>query len=344
MFYLTVIAIINDFDTAELICYGKLFHLFHLFHLFRNRLNSSGRFSMASSLDEALQRSKLSQSNQMEMLTFRLTDEQLYGINVFKIIEILECPRHIDRMPNSHPAVKGALDFRGNALAVIDLSEAVGLAVKNYQDDLAYIIICEYNQRLTAFIIHSPDTLLTRNWQDIHKPAGVSAVSLVAIAYADDGEAIMLLDIESILAHIIGIERDLSSPAMTAAEGKGSGLHVLVVDDSRTAILLLQSVLDRLGFTNIALMSANLALDYLEKEFRGVDLVISDIEMPGMDGFTFTRTIRENANYNSLKVILHSSMSNPSNRIKAEECGADRFVAKFDPDSLAEEIFSLVQS
>jgi len=297
---------------------------------------------MASSLDEALQRSKLSLSNQMEMLTFRLTDNQLYGINVFKIIEIIECPRHVDRMPRAHPAVKGALDFRGNALAVIDLSEAVGLPAKNFSDELAYIIICEYNQRLTAFIIHSPDTLLTRNWADIHKPEGVNALSLVAIAYADSGEAIMLLDIESILAAIIGIDRDLSSPVMTGAEGKGAGRHVLVVDDSRTAIMMLQSVLDRLGFTNTAHMSAAQALDYLEKEYERVDLVISDIEMPGMDGFTFTRTMRDNEKFKNLKVILHSSMSNPSNRIKAEQCGANTFVPKFDPDSLAGEIFNLV--
>jgi len=297
---------------------------------------------MASSLDEALQRTNLSQSNQMEMLTFRLTDNQLYGINVFKIIEIIECPKKIDRMPNSHPAVKGALDFRGNALAVIDLSEAVGLPAKEFKDELAYIIICEYNRALTAFIVHAPDTLLTRSWTDIHKPEGVNARSLVAIAYNDSGEAIMLLDIESILSNVVGIESDLSSAAMTDVEGKGSGRNVLVVDDSRTAIMLLQSVLDKMGFTNTAVMSADKALEYLEKNYARVDLVISDIEMPGMDGFTFTRTLREHSNYKDLKVILHSSMSNPSNQQKAEQSGADRFVAKFDPDSLSEEIFSLI--
>lgn len=298
---------------------------------------------MSTALDEALQRSNLSQSNQMEMLTFRLTDNQLYGINVFKIIEIIECPNRIDRMPNSHPAVKGALDFRGNALAVIDLSEAVGLPTKNFHDELAYIIICEYNRSLTAFIVHAPDTLLTRNWQDIHKPEGVNALSLVAIAYADSGEAIMLLDIESILSDVVGIDRDLTSAVMDCAAGKGSGRHVLVVDDSRTAIMLLQSVLDKMGFTNTAMPSADKALDYLVKEHSRVDLVISDIEMPGMDGFTFTRTLRENSNYKHFKIILHSSMSNPSNRLKAEQAGANRFVAKFDPDSLSEEILGLVE-
>ena len=298
---------------------------------------------MSSSLDEALQRTTLSQSNQMEMLTFRLTDNQLYGINVFKIIEIIECPKKIDRIPKSHPAVKGALDFRGNALAVIDLSEAVGLPAKDFRNDLAYIIICEYNRCLTAFIVHAPDTLLTRSWGDIHKPEGINAKSLVAIAYADSGEAIMLLDIESILADVIGIERDLSHVAMTGVDGNGKSCHVLVVDDSRAAITLLQSVLDKMGFTNTALMSADKALDYLEKEYHRVDLVISDIEMPGMDGFTFTRTLREHANYKNLKVILHSSMSNPSNLLKAEQAGANKFVAKFDPDSLSEEILNLVE-
>lgn len=297
---------------------------------------------MASSLDEALQRSNLSQSNQMEMLTFRLTDNQLYGINVFKIIEIIECPQKIDRMPNSHSAVKGALDFRGNALAVIDLSEAVGLAAKDFRTELAYIIICEYNRSLTAFIIHAPDTLLTRSWTDIHKPEGIAAVSLVAIAYADCGEAIMLLDIESILANVVGIERDLSNVTLVGADDKRTGRHVLIVDDSRTAIMLLQSVLDKMGFTNTAVMSADKALVYLENEHSSVDLVISDIEMPGMDGFTFTRTLRDQSDFKHLKVILHSSMSNPSNKLKAEQAGANKFVAKFDPDSLSEEIYSLV--
>lgn len=298
---------------------------------------------MASTLDEALQRTTLSQSNQMEMLTFRLTDNQLYGINVFKIIEILECPGRIDRMPNAHPAVKGALDFRGNALAVIDLSEAIGLPAKDYRSELAYIIICEYNRALTAFIVHAPDTLLTRSWADIHKPEGVNAQSLVAIAYTDSGEAVMLLDIETILADVVGIERDFSVDVMAEVAGKGNGRHILLVDDSRTAHILLQSVLDKMAFTHTSMMSADKALEYLEKNHRHVDLVISDIEMPGMDGFTFTRTLRENGNYKHLKVLLHSSMSNPSNIIKAEQSGADKFVAKFDPESLSVEILQLVK-
>lgn len=296
---------------------------------------------MASPLAEALQRTALSETNQMEMLTFRLTDRQLYGINVFKIIEILECPPSIDRIPGSHPAVKGALNFRGSAIATIDLSEAVGLPAKDFRNELSYIIICEYNRSLTAFIIHCPETLLTRNWQDIHKPEGLNAASLVAIAYADDEETILMLDIESILSTIVGIEENLETAVIAEGSGKGSGKHVLLVDDSKTALMLLQSVLTRLDFTHTSMMSAPQALDYLQKHSDNIDLVISDIEMPGMDGFSFTRAIKENSRLKQLKVILHSSMSNSSNRLKAEQAGADDFVAKFDPNILAQKILDM---
>jgi len=115
-----------------------------------------------------------------------------------------------------------------------------------------------------------------------------------------------------------------------------------VVDDSRTAIAMLQSILDKLGFSSNAVQSADQALEYLERMGAHVDLIISDIEMPGMDGFTFTRTIRANETLKHHKVMLHSSMSNPSNRIKAEESGANDFVAKFDADILAERILNLL--
>ncbi len=300
---------------------------------------------MSSAIDEAVQRTRLSMSNQMEMLIFRLTDKQLYGINVFKIIEIIECPKRIDRAPNSHPAIRGVIDFRGKAIAAIDLSQAVGLSSKNFNDELAYVIICEYNRQLTAFIIDSPETLLTRSWGDIHKPKGINAKSLVAIAYNDDNEAVMLLDIETILAEVVGLDEGMEVPSLGRGNLEWSSLHILLVDDSRTALLMLQSLLDKLGCRHNSLQSADQALDFLndclQKNLPLVDMVISDIEMPGMDGFTLARTIRENPAFHDLKIMLHSSMSNPTNQIKAKQAGANDFVAKFDPVFLSERIAAL---
>ena len=300
---------------------------------------------MSSSIDEAAQRTSLSMSNQMEMLIFRLTDNQLYGINVFKIIEIIECPKKIDILPNAHPAIRGAIDFRGKAIAVIDLSFALGLSGKNFTDELAYIIICEYNRQLTAFIIESPEQLMTRSWGDIHKPKGVNAKSLVAIAYTDSSEAVMLLDIETVLADVVGLDQGLDALSSGPANLDWSSLHILLVDDSRTALLLLQSLFDRLGCRHTSLQSAAQALDFLNNGLQEnappIDMVISDIEMPGMDGFTLARMIRENPAFRDLKIMLHSSMSNPTNQIKARQAGANDFVAKFDPVFLAERIAAL---
>ncbi|MBV5326793.1 MAG: chemotaxis protein CheV [Chlorobium sp.] len=300
---------------------------------------------MSSSFDEAVQRTSLSMSNQMEMLIFRLTDNQFYGINVFKIIEILECPKKIDRVPHSHPAVRGVIDFRGKAIAAIDLSQAIGLSGKNFNDELAYLIICEYNQLLTAFIIESPESLMTRSWSDIHKPKGINAKSLVAIAYNDENEAVMLLDIETVLAEVVGLDGGIDVSSLGRDNRDWSSLHILLVDDSRTALLLLQSLLDKLGCRHTSMQTAAQALEFLNNSGLEnsplVDMVISDIEMPGMDGFTLTRTIRENPACRDLKIMLHSSMSNPTNQIKAKQSGANDFVAKFDPIFLSNRIAAL---
>jgi len=280
---------------------------------------------VSSTIDEAAQRTSLSISNQMEMLIFRLTDDQFYGINVFKIIEIVECPKRIDIVPHSHPASRGVIDFRGKAIAAIDL-----------------LIICEYNRQLTAFIIKSPEMLMTRSWSDIHKPKGVNAKSLVAIAYTEADEAVMLLDIETILSDVVGLDKGMEETCLDSDNLDWSSLHILLVDDSRSALLLLQSLLDKLGCQHTSMQSATQALDFLnnsqEKNSPLVNMVISDIEMPGMDGFTLVRTIRENPAFHDLKIMLHSSMSNPTNQIKAKQAGANDFVAKFDPVFLSERI------
>lgn len=297
---------------------------------------------MATILDEALQRTSLSRSNQMEMLTFRLSDGQLYGINVFKIIEIVESPRRFDRMPHSHAAVKGAVDFRGKPIAAIDLAEALGMQPVPYDQQLAYLVICEYSQQLNAFIISSPETLLTRGWDEIHKPDGIRARSLVAVGYSDSNEAILLLDIEGILAEVVGYTAEVREEWNNQAK-LGQNKKILLVDDSRTALSMMQQTLNNLGLEYSSQNSAVQALAWLEQqeqqEARPFDLIISDIEMPGMDGFTFVRNLRKLPSYAQTYIILHSSMSNPTNRLKAEEAGANDFVAKFDPNTLAEHVF-----
>ncbi len=300
-----------------------------------------------TTIQEAITRSSLSSSNHMEMLTFRLTDGQMYGINVFKIIEIVESPSRIDRIPHSHPAVKGIVDFRGKAISVIDLSQAIDMAPVDLKDGVGYLVICEYNKQLNAFLVSAPEVLLTRSWESIKKPEGFNSPSLVAIAYDDHEEMIMLLDIEGILADIIGIAKEVEAQLVETARVQCQGKHVILVDDSSAALNMMKTTLADLGMKITEFDSAVNALKTMQQpssmvNLSPVDLIISDIEMPGMDGFTFIRSLRTVAVFQDIPIILHSSMSNPTNEIKAREAGANAFIAKFDPNVLIGQVIKFI--
>ncbi|MBF0566456.1 MAG: chemotaxis protein CheV [Nitrospirae bacterium] len=298
---------------------------------------------------EVERRTSLALSNQMEMLVFFLNDGQRYGINVFKIVEVIECPHTITRLPHSHPSIKGTIDFRGKAVAIIDLAEFLAMPPQEYKTGVSYVIVSEYNNNVQGFLVHTPDNLITRNWEDIKSPTGMLANTgfLIAIAHTDDGEIIQLLDIERILGDIIGVADVLSEEIVR--ESKNAGIeryHVMVIDDSKAARTLTKTVLEQMGVRYTIMDNAISALQLLEKDAdlrRSLTMIISDIEMPGMDGFTFTRKVRENPVLKDFYVMLHSSMSNPSNQSKAEQVGADVFVGKFKPDEVALNILNTIK-
>lgn len=299
---------------------------------------------------EVDQRTNLALSNQMEMLVFFLNDHQRYGINVFKIVEVIECPNTIIKMPHAHPTVQGTIDFRGKAIVTIDLADFLGLEPQDFKNKLSYIIVSEYNNNVQGFIVETPDTLITRSWEEIKSPTGMMANSgfLVAIAYTDDGEMIQVLDIESILGDIIGIPEVVSEDILEERKAiDKSDIHILVIDDSKTARELNQSVIRQLGFESTSFDSAAEAWQVLTKNpdlKEKYTLIICDIEMPVMDGFTFTRNMREHSKLNDIFIILHSSMSNPSNQNKAEQVGANAFIGKFKPDDLAKNLLDVIKN
>ncbi|MBF0608596.1 MAG: chemotaxis protein [Candidatus Magnetobacterium sp. LHC-1] len=298
---------------------------------------------------EVQQRTQLAFTNQMEMLLFYLNDDQIYGINVFKIIEVIECPSNVVKMPYSHQSVKGTIDFRGKAVIVIDIGEFLGMQRQDFKNSLSYVIVCEYNNNIQGLIIKNPDSLVTRSWEEVKSPSSVLGKSgyLTAIAYSDNNEMIQILDIEKILVEILGMDTKIADEFINQAnEAALCGHHILVIDDSKAARALIEAVLEQLGFTYESYNSASDALAELEADSKAKHrfcMSICDIEMPGIDGFTFTRKIRSNPDLKDLFILLHSSMSNPTNMDKAKQVGADSFAAKFQPDSLAAEILSAIK-
>ncbi|MBF0135054.1 MAG: chemotaxis protein [Magnetococcus sp. DMHC-1] len=300
---------------------------------------------MSDLMSEVNQRTNLAFSNEMEMLTFFLTDGQLYGLNVFKIIEILECPKQVTRIPQSHPAIKGTIDFRGSAISLIDLSHALGLEPLDFGNVISYVMVCEYSTSVQGFLISQPNHLVHKSWDDIISPEGevYDDSFLTAITYEGD-KPIQILDVEKILSEIIGIEDKVSDDLLEKANQVVRKDHqILAVDDSRAARQLISSALDQIGIRHTLAENAEKALKILEKtiENGGVcpyTLILSDIEMPIMDGFTFTRKVKSNPHLSKIHLALHSSLSNQSNAYKAKQMGADDFIPKFQPDRIIQAI------
>ncbi|MBF0176523.1 MAG: chemotaxis protein CheV [Magnetococcales bacterium] len=305
---------------------------------------------MDNFMKEIDQRSNLAFSNQMEMLTFFLTDSQQYGINVFKIIEVIETPKNVTVMPQSHPAILGAINFREQLVTVIDLASALSMAPVDTNEGVSYVIICEYSGSIQGFLISSPNKLITRSWKDIRSPGNGTQSSgyLTALTYDDEGKSIQILDIEKVLGEIMGVEDTV--PQEMIEEGHKLSIdnfHVMAVDDSRAARNLLSSTLEQLGVQHHVFDNAESAFAALEKSLEPNSrfrycLIISDIEMPGMDGFTFTRQVKANPDLAKIQLVLHSSMSNQANKVKADAVGANDFIPKFQPGNIARVVLEQV--
>ena len=299
---------------------------------------------------EVDKRAHLAMSNEVEMLTFYLTDQQLYGLNVFKIIEILETPKHISRIPYSHPNIKGEINFRGRPINLIDLGEYLGMEPVDYKNKLSYVLVCEYSTTTQGFLVSQPNILVTKGWDEIIKPSGsiYESSCLTAITY-HEGQPIQMLDVEKMLNDIVGIDIEISQELIE----KGRQIvrkdhHILAVDDSKAACFLIQAVLNQMGIQHTVVDEAPKALELLEKSIdpsgkSAYTLVFTDIEMPVMDGFTFTRKVKADPKLTNIYVAINSSLSNKSNQEKARQMGADDFIPKFTPDNMARIVIEQIE-
>jgi len=290
------------------------------------------------------QRTQLAGRNRLELLMFRLGGRQLYGINVFKVREVLQCPK-LSSVPKSHPVVRGISNIRGSTITIMDLSMAIG-GPPIPDIDNSFVIISEYNRSIQGFLVHEVDRIVNLNWKDIHAPpSGTAAGSsyLTAVTHIDD-QMIEVIDVERILAEVMGAKEELSQEMVdkVGSEERSKNL-ILVADDSIVARKqVCRTVENDMSMETVAAKNGQQALDILKQwaddndpQLDRLALIISDIEMPEMDGYTFTTAVRADERLKDLHIILHTSMSGVFNQDMVDKVGADKFIAKFDPDLLA---------
>ncbi|MGU3840575.1 chemotaxis protein CheV, partial [Vibrio diabolicus] len=285
----------------------------------------------------------------LELLTFRLMGRQRYGINVFKVKELLQCPK-LTSMPNLHPLVKGIAHIRGHTVSVIDLSLAIG-GRPTTDLDKCFVVIAEFNRTIQAFLVSSVERIINMHWEAILPPPdGAGKAHYLTAVTNIDNELVEILDVEKILAEIAPVDETMDSAIgeeiAQAEQEKPIVRRILIADDSTVARKQVERAITSIGFEVVSVKDGKEAYNKLiEMAQEGniydqISLVISDIEMPEMDGYTLTAEIRRHADLKDLYVILHSSLSGVFNQAMVERVGANTFIAKFNPDELGNAVKS----
>lgn len=301
---------------------------------------------MAGVLDSVNQRTQLVGQNRLELLLFNLGGQQLYGINVFKVKEVLQCP-DLYEVPKRNPVVRGVAHIRGGTLPIMDLRHATGGRPLEEVDD-CFVIITEYNRTTQGFLVRGVERIVNMNWGDIHPPPrGAGKDNYLTAVTEVEGKLVEIIDVEKILAEVSPISEDVSADIIEGIGGTDVDVqkHVLIVDDSAIARKQVQKVVESLGVKTTTLKNGKEAVDFLNGMLEeGKDpyyellLIISDIEMPEMDGYTFTAEVRSNPKLEDLTIILHTSLSGVFNEAMVKKVGANDFLAKFHPDDLANRV------
>ncbi|MFH4885585.1 chemotaxis protein CheV [Vibrio alginolyticus] len=304
---------------------------------------------MTGILDSVNQRTQLVGQNRLELLTFRLMGRQRYGINVFKVKEVLQCPK-LTSMPNLHPLVKGIAHIRGHTVSVIDLSLAIG-GRPTTDLDKCFVVIAEFNRTIQAFLVSSVERIINMHWEAILPPPdGAGKAHYLTAVTNIDNELVEIVDVEKILAEIAPVDETMDSAIgeeiAQAEQEKPIVRRILIADDSTVARKQVERAITSIGFEVVSVKDGKEAYNKLiEMAQEGniydqISLVISDIEMPEMDGYTLTAEIRRHADLKDLYVILHSSLSGVFNQAMVERVGANTFIAKFNPDELGNAVKS----
>ena len=300
---------------------------------------------MASVLDSVNQRTRLVGQNRLELLLFSLGGNQLYGINVFKVKEVLQCPP-LNEIPKRNPVVRGVAHIRGGTIPIMDLKLATGHAQLTDLEN-CFVIITEYNRSTQGFLVKGVERIINMNWGDIHPPPrGAGRNNYLTAVTEVDGKLVEIIDVEKILSEVSPMMENVSADIIESAQENISvQKHVLIVDDSSVARKQIDKVVQSLGIKTTLRKDGQEALEFLAELLeQGKDpyhellMIISDIEMPEMDGYTFTAEVRANPQLSNMHIVLHTSLSGVFNEAMVKKVGANDFIAKFNPDELANRV------
>lgn len=274
-----------------------------------------------------------------KLLLFTLTGNQTFAIGTLKVREIIPSAK-LTKMPQDHPSVLGVTTIRGKTIPVIDMAYAVGYQPLSAEEIASASIIITDCQRLeVGFLVRKIERIVDINWRDIKTPPSMlGRNAFLTGLLIDEKQTIQLLDVELLLSIVYPAPADKKFTVLTDVQReKLKPLNILLVDDSHVARRQLADALDNLNITYQVTNNGKEALTILKTEAdRGhpVDLLVSDIEMPGLDGYELAFNIRDNTDLAGAYIILHTSLNSEMSVSYANQVGANEALTKFDAEEL----------
>ena len=305
---------------------------------------------MSSTMKSVDERTGLAGANRLEILLFSLGKdsntgrEEVFGLNVFKIREVITMPP-ITHAPDMPPGVEGMISLRNNMIPVINLAKFCDVA---NESEPGILIVTEYNRSTHGLMVASVEEIKRMAWNDIKVPPQMMAHRhgglVTAVTELEDGRIAMIIDVEKVLAETEGVGED---PTLFAGiEAMEESATVFFADDSVVARKQITATLDHLGVRHIGSKNGEEAWAKLQELaersdashvplYQMISAILTDVEMPGMDGYVLTRKIKADPRFNGIPVVMHSSLSSEANISIGTQVGADAYVPKFDPQELA---------
>jgi len=300
-------------------------------------------------------------SNEMELVDFRIFKQEdkevyegIYGINVSKVREIIRLQPLTD-LPGTPEFIEGIFDLRGVVLPVVNLAKWMGIVEPEGVEKNSRIIVTEFNNVLIGFIVHEAKRIRRINWADIDPSSFISnsgsidGSKITGVTKIEDDSVLLILDLESVVQDL-----GLYSPDVDNIPEKlenFSGL-ALVLDDSATARKIVKDALHKMGFHVIEAIDGQDGLEKLEDLYEAhgeklsekLKIIISDVEMPRMDGFHFAAKTKEDARFKTIPIVFNSSISDHFSENRGKEAGGEAYLVKFQASTFYNEIARVVRA
>ena len=300
-------------------------------------------------------------SNEMELVDFRILKQEedgiyegIYGINVSKVREIIKLPKLTD-LPGTPEFIEGIFDLRDVVIPVVNLAKWMGVKVPKEAEEQARVIITEFNNVLIGFIVHDAKRIRRISWSDIEPASFMSDAGslegskITGVTKIEGDNVLLILDLESVVQDLGLYEPDTDNVPDQMEQFSGLAL---ILDDSSTARKIVKEAVQKMGFSVIEAGDGQEGLAKLDDIYKmygdqisnNLKIIISDVEMPKMDGFHFAANVKEDERFDGIPIVFNSSISDHFSELRGKEAGAEGYLVKFQASTFYDEVARVVRA